>query len=118
MSGANDYQVVDPSGRQSSHDALPTVGAVRAGWTLPYVVLEGGDLGGTVSVFTAGAHPASSEVLDVLFNQEFAIAPRAVVMSGPLGPYATNVKSSGFTITIGGVAVPNNTYLWSFVVVP
>jgi hypothetical protein len=108
------YQQIDSNGELTSHPttALPTVGTASTGWSVPGVV--GNDVNGAVSSTTTAAQAAGT-VVTVTFGTVYA-KPPVVVVTGPLGAYATSVTSTGFTVSTSITAVTTTAYLFNYVV--
>lgn len=104
----------DANGHLIGNNYAATVGNARANWGT--LVISANDLGGNVGA-TSVTTPAAGAVCDVTFGKPFTTAPRSVVLSGSLSAYASNITTTGFTVTTLAAAASTTAYSWSFVVV-
>jgi hypothetical protein len=107
-------QTTDSNGSVTTHSGTPAASNAAANWGT--LTSTGGDLGGVLGA-TSSATPAAGRVLDVAFSSPFASAPKAVVVGGQLGAYATSVTATGFSLTTTATAAAQ-AYVWHYTVVP
>lgn len=106
--------VVDANGLVSVHSGVPVSSNPRTNWGTP--VSSGSDLNGSVGATSGGSAPAAGAAIDVAFAQSFSASPRSVILSGPLGCYASAITGSGFTVNTLAAGATTTAYAWNFVV--
>lgn len=115
--GLND-QVTDTNGQVTQHAGSPTLGSLATNWGTPTVSSAADDLAGQVGATAGSTPPAAGTVGVVSFAGQFARPPRAVVIDGPLGTFATAVTVAGFTITTTTAPAANAVLNWYYHVDP
>lgn len=86
--------------------------AAQTGWTIT-ADTNCTDEAGTVAT-TAASSTAAGEVTTVAFANQYDAVPRAVIVSGPLGAYASAVTAAGFNLNTSSTSSATNNTAYTF----
>ena len=107
----------DVNGHLISGNYAAAFGNARTNWTIGTGTSTGNDLNGTVTLNSGATPPGAGAAVDITFGKAFAVAPKTVIVSGPLSAYATNVSTTGFTLTTGAASVASTQYIFFYAVI-
>lgn len=110
--------ITDTLGETTSHVGSPALGGLAANWGTPVVSTAADDIAGQVGATAGSTPPAAGTVGTVTFAGQFARPPRAIIIDGPLGAFATAVTVAGFTITTTTAPAANAVVNWYYHVDP